>query len=96
LKPPTRHLFRLYVAEGTQNSALAANNLASYCSKNLPDLHQIEVINVLAEPELALADKIFMTPTLIRMMPKPPLRIVGRLGDVQSMSQMLDVASAVA
>jgi circadian clock protein KaiB len=96
MKHPMKHQFRLYVAGGTQNSVDAANNLAFYCKQNLPASHEIELIDVLTRPELALADKVFMTPTLVRMRPRPHLRIVGTLSNAQSMSTMLDLAGAVA
>jgi circadian clock protein KaiB len=75
--------FRLYVAGETQNSAAAVANLNALCRKRLPDRHNIEIINVFKEPKRALADSIFMTPTLVKVLPGPAKRIVGTLSETQ-------------
>ena len=76
--------FRLYVAGDTRNSAQAVANLAALCRAHLPDRHEIEVVDVFREPKRALADGIFMTPTLIKLAPSPaPKKIVGTLSQTQ-------------
>jgi circadian clock protein KaiB len=69
----------LYVAQGTQNSALAVANLSALCREQLPSRHEIEVVDVFKEPARALANRIFMTPTLIQVSPAPVRRVVGTL-----------------
>ena len=76
--------FRLYTAEGTQNSAQALANLTALCRLHLPDRYEIEVIDVFREPERARGDGIRMTPTLIKLSPTPPCRIVGALNESRS------------
>ena len=71
--------FRLYVAGDAQNSGQAIANLAAICRAHLPDCHEIELIDVFVEPKRALADRILMTPTLIKLTPAPVRRIVGTL-----------------
>ncbi len=76
--------FRLYTADGTQNSAQALANLTALCRLHLPDRYEIEVIDVFREPERARADGIRMTPTLIKLSPAPLCRIVGALNQSRS------------
>jgi circadian clock protein KaiB len=76
--------FRLYVAGDAPNSARAAANLAALCRSQLPDRHEIEVVDVFREPRRALADGIFMTPTLVRLAPAPIRRIVGTLSQTEA------------
>ncbi len=83
------HTFRLYIAGNGPNSSQARTNLAALCHTYLPDRHQIEIIDVYKEPKRALADRIFMTPTLVRMAPAPVLAIVGSLSDTQRVLQAL-------
>lgn len=71
--------FRLYVADGAENSALALANLHALCEADLAGRHEIEVIDVFREPQRALDDGIRMTPTLIKLSPAPTCRIVGGL-----------------
>jgi circadian clock protein KaiB len=80
---------RLYVAGHTQNSAQATANLAAICRTHLANRCEIEIVDVFREPKRALADNIFMTPTLVRLIPAPPLRIVGTLSQPEPVLQAL-------
>ena len=75
--------FRLYVAGDTLNSMQALANLTALCGMYLRDRHTIEVVDVFREPKRALADRILMTPTLIKLAPTPRQRIVGTLSQTQ-------------
>ena len=76
--------FRLYVAGDASNSAQAQANLALLCRAHLPRRHQIEIVDVFREPQRALADSVFMTPTLVKLGPAPERRIVGTLSQTQT------------
>ncbi|MEP6482826.1 MAG: circadian clock KaiB family protein [Rudaea sp.] len=86
---PAQFKFRLYVAGDAQNSALALANLTAFSRAHLKDRHEIEIVDVFREPKRALADGIFMTPTLIKLAPVPVRRIVGTLSQTQPMLQAL-------
>jgi circadian clock protein KaiB len=81
--------FLLYVAGDTQNSSLAVANLTEFCHTQLPGRYEIEVVDVFLKPKRALADGIFMTPTLLKVGPKPVLRIVGTLSHIQVLRQAI-------
>jgi circadian clock protein KaiB len=87
--------FRLYVAGEALNSSLALANLTDLCRTRLPDRHEIEVVDVFREPQRALAESIFMTPTLIKLAPSPIRRIVGTLGQTQTVLHALGLEPAV-
>jgi circadian clock protein KaiB len=76
---PANYEFRLYVAGDALNSALAQANLKALCREHLPGRHTIEVVDVFKQPQRALADGIFLTPTLVKLAPAPVRRIVGTL-----------------
>jgi circadian clock protein KaiB len=85
-----RFKFCLYVAGDAQNAAHAAANLKALCRDHLPDRHDIEVVDVFRHPKRALADGIYMTPTLVKLAPSPaPRRIVGTLSQRQPVLQAL-------
>ena len=89
--------FRLYVAGDAQNSAQAVANLNALCRAHLLDRHEIEIVNVFREPKRALADGIFMTPTLVKLAPSPaPRRIVGTLSQTQPVLQALGLEAIAA
>ena len=46
-------------------------------------------MDVFREPKRALADGIFMTPTLVKLAPPPVRRIVGTLSQTQTVLQAL-------
>ncbi len=81
--------FRLYVAADALNSAQALGNLTALCRRHLPDRHEIEIIDVFREPKRALADGIFMTPTLVKLAPVPSRTIVGTLSQTRLVMQAL-------
>lgn len=86
--------FRLYVAGDALNSAQAVSNLTALCRLHLVDRHEIEVVDVFREPQRALADGIFMTPTLVKLAPSPTRRIVGTLSQTQPVLQALGLEVA--
>lgn len=75
----TRFRFRLYVADSTNNSDEASANLKALCRDYLPGRHDIEVVDILRDPDRAYDDGILVTPTLIKFWPLPVRRIVGTL-----------------
>lgn len=86
--------FRLYVAGAAQNSAQAVSNLDVLCREHLAGRYEIEVVDVFREPERALAESIFMTPTLVKLAPVPaPRRIVGSLSQKLPLMQALGLNS---
>jgi circadian clock protein KaiB len=89
-KPASRYKFRLYIAGDAQNSAQAVANFTAFCTAYLKERHVIEVVNVFNEPKRALADRIFMTPTLLKLAPRPaPTRIVGTLSQKETVLHAL-------
>ena len=81
--------FQLYIAGQAQNSMQAIANLAALCRTHLPDRYELEVVDVFREPKRALADGIFMTPTLVKLAPSPLRRIVGTLSHTALVLQAL-------
>jgi len=85
--------FQLYVAGEAPNSTLAIANLAAFCRAYLPDRYEIEIIDVFRDPKRALADSIFMTPTLVVRTPPPARKIVGTLSQTQTVLLALGLVS---
>ena len=87
---------RLYVAGGALNSAQAVANLRALCAAHLQGRHEIEIVDVFLEPKRALADGVFMTPTLMKIAPAPAQRIVGTLSGTQPVLDALGLAALAA
>lgn len=74
-----RYMLRLYVSGLTPNSARAIANLKALCEEHLAGCHELEVVDVFQQPELARADQVVAVPTLIRKLPLPMRRLIGDL-----------------
>jgi circadian clock protein KaiB len=72
-------MVRLYVAGRAPNSVRALNNLQAIVDSHNEVAWEVEVVDVLVEPLRALADGVLVTPTLIRIAPRPEVWIVGDL-----------------
>ena len=75
---------RLYVAGETPKSQLAFANLKRLCDEHLEGRFEIEVVDLAANPELALSDDILALPTLVRRRPTPPRKVIGDLSDTEN------------
>jgi len=70
-RPPKKTMWhlRLYVAGNTPNSVAAFANLKEICEKHLKGEYDIEVVDLLRNPQLAKGDQIVAIPTLVRKLP---------------------------
>ena len=84
--------FRLYVAGDTPNSERARVNLGALCRKYLMGRYKIQIIDVFKDPNRAMIDGIFMTPTLIKLGPSPVRMVVGTLRHTTSLLEALGVS----
>ena len=74
-------MLRLYVAGRTSKAEVAIANLRRICEEELRGEYDLEVIDVLEQPQLAEDEKILATPTLIKLLPLPLRRVIGDLSD---------------
>lgn len=86
---PEVYRFRLYVADDTLNSGQALANLRAICNTHLPGKHKIEIVDVFKHPDRAMEDRVFMTPTLVKLAPGSEERIVGTLSQTNLVLQVL-------
>lgn len=82
---------RLYVAGQTPKSLLAFANLKRICEQHLAGNYQIEVIDLVKNPQLAKGDQILALPTLVRKLPEPVRRIIGDLSNIERVLVGLDL-----
>jgi len=74
---------RLYVAGQTPKSIAAFSNLKRVCEEHLPGKYDIEVIDLMKNPQLAQGDQIVAIPTLVRKLPEPVRKIIGDLSNTE-------------
>lgn len=82
---------RLYVAGQTPKSLTAFANLKQLCEQHLPGRYEIEVVDLLEQPQLAQGDQIVAIPTLVRKLPEPIKRIIGNLSNLERVMVGIDL-----
>lgn len=82
---------RLYVAGQTSKSIAALANLKRVCEEHLAGRYDIEVVDLLKNPQLAAGDQILAVPTLVRRLPAPLKRIIGDLSNTDKVLVGLDI-----
>ena len=82
---------RLYVAGQTPKSVLALRNLQEICEQHLLGCYEIEVVDLLVNPQLARGDQILAVPTLVRRLPEPIKKIIGDLSNTERVLVGLDL-----
>ena len=85
---------RLYVAGQTSKSITAFANLKKICDEHLAGKYNIEVIDLLKNPQLAKGDQIIALPTLVRKLPEPIKKIIGDLANTERVLVGLDIRPA--
>jgi len=88
-------MLRLYVAGNTPNSVAAFANLKEICEVHLGGKYQIEVVDLLRQPQLAAGDQIIAVPTLVRKLPTPVKKIIGDLSNIERVLVGLDLRPAL-
>ena len=82
---------RLYIAGETSRSVAALANLQKICDEHLKGRYQVEVVDLLKNPQLAEGDQILAVPTLVRRLPPPLKKLIGDLSNMQRVLVGLDL-----
>ncbi|MBI1294187.1 circadian clock protein KaiB [bacterium] len=73
---------RLYKAGNGPNSIRAVANALALCNEhNTGQQCRLEIVDILETPWRALQDGVLVTPTLLRISPKPTVRVIGDLSE---------------
>lgn len=90
-KEKDKWILRLYIAGETPKSRTAFNNLKNICDDLLNGKYKIEVIDLLANPQLSREHQILAVPTLVRKLPVPVRKIIGDLSNTERVLIGLDL-----
>jgi circadian clock protein KaiB len=88
-----KYLLKLYITGNSPKSQRAITNLLILCESELADQYQVEIIDVLEQPQIAEDEKILVTPTLIKQLPPPLQRIIGDMSNTDTVLLGLDLIS---
>ena len=94
-RPTGKFVLRLFVAGATARSCQAVLRVRQLCEAELKDNCELEVIDIYQQPELARANQIVATPTLIKAFPRPVRRFIGNLLNTTGLFAELDLTPKV-
>ncbi|MBF2064043.1 MAG: circadian clock KaiB family protein [Calothrix sp. C42_A2020_038] len=83
------YVLRLFVAGRSPNTERILKLLHELLEKYLSHPYTLKVIDVLTHPELAEANQISATPTLVKVYPQPIRRVIGDLDNAERILHML-------
>jgi circadian clock protein KaiB len=95
-QPRAEWLLKLYVAGQTPKSIAAFANLKRICETHLKGKYEIEVVDLLVNPQLAKGDQIVAVPALVRQLPPPVKKIIGDLAQEERVLVGLDLRAGSA
>ncbi len=75
------YVLRLFVTGHTEKSRRAVRNITRLCEEHLHGAYDLEVIDVYQQPELAVEHQLVAAPTLFKVLPLPPRRMIGDMSD---------------
>lgn len=84
-------VLRLYVAGESPNSLRAIANLQDICRAYLAEHCQVEIVDILEEPDRLFAEGVLVTPTLVKAAPPPVWKMVGDLNETAKVLLALGV-----
>ena len=84
-------LLRLYVAGGDARSAEARRLCEQVLQRCRPVPCQLEIVDVLADPQQAERDQVLATPMLVRLDPPPLVRLIGGLWSAKFVMEALQL-----
>ena len=92
LTTPAPVTLRLYIAGQTPKSLTAIANLKRICEQHMDGDYHIDVVDLMANPQLAASDQILAIPTLVRKLPEPVRKIIGDLSSTQRVLVALELS----
>jgi circadian clock protein KaiB len=87
----SKYILTLYVTGSSPRTRIAIDNLNRICSEELAGQYELEIVDVLENPQRAEDERILATPTLIKQLPPPLRRVIGDLSDKDKVLLGLEV-----
>ena len=91
---PAICVLRLYVVGSSPRSARAISNIRKICDEHLAGRHDLEIVDISQNPELAKSEQLVAAPTLIKKLPLPARRFVGDMSQSERILLGLDLRDA--
>jgi circadian clock protein KaiB len=91
-QPDAAHyLLQLFISGSTPRSVRAIRNIRALCEERLQGRYELKVIDVYQHPERLQAERVVVTPTLVKKLPLPLRKIIGDLSDTERVLVALNI-----
>jgi circadian clock protein KaiB len=87
----SRYELTLFVSGASSASARAVRNARALCEDHLAGRHDLTIVDINQDPDLARGRRVLATPTLLKDHPAPERMLVGDLSDSESVLVALDI-----
>lgn len=77
------YIFQLFISSNNSHAEHTLSNIHQLLEARLTHPYTLKIIDVAKHPEQAANHQVIITPTLVRVSPKPVRRIVGQLDDIE-------------
>ena len=88
-----RFILRLYVSGLGARSRQAIDNIRRLCEEHLAGRHDLQIIDIYQQPELAKDQQLVAAPTLVKKLPLPLRKLVGDMQDSARVLVMLGISA---
>ncbi len=92
-KNKEKYILRLYITGLSPRSTRAIENVKKICEENLKGRYELEVIDVLQQPDYVKKEQLLAAPTLIKKLPLPLRRLIGDMSNKERLLVGLDLVS---
>jgi len=89
--PEEQFILRLYVSGLSARSRRAIENIRQLCEEHLAGRHELQIIDIYQQPELAKDQQLIAAPTLVKKLPLPLRKLVGDMHDSARVLIMLGI-----
>ena len=85
------YILKLFITGLTPRSREAIENVRKLCDEHLKGRYRLQIIDIYQEPLSARENQIVATPTLIRKLPLPIRKYVGKMSRIEKLLAGLDI-----
>lgn len=82
----------LFITGATLRSTRAIANVRAFCTNELANNVDLEVVDLCETPARAKDDQVIAAPTLVRYQPQPARRLIGDMSDQGRLRALMKVA----
>lgn len=86
-----RYVLKLYITGAAPTSQRAVANARKFCETYLEGRFELEVIDILKDPNIAKLAQLIVVPTLVRELPLPVRRCIGDLSETDKLLAGLEI-----